>query len=182
MLNHHKTNNHINKKYLGATTGIIQILHTWGQELNYHPHINCIVSGGGLPQTMDLKLCTNQFLVRVEPLVKNSVVSFCSIFINTIQKINCIFLNHAKSCTTIIHGTNSRTNFIPQTGIPKSKKLSTVTEMPLNILDAIPIALLSRIQELFLLTRKKFLFMLKIIEPTSKRLLLFPMWNLSVDS
>lgn len=26
-----------NKKYLGATLGIIQILHTWGQELNYHP-------------------------------------------------------------------------------------------------------------------------------------------------
>lgn len=65
------------------------------------------------------------------------------------------------------------TNFIPQTGIPKSKKLSTVMEMQLNILDSMPIALLSRIQELFLLTRKKFLFMLKIIEPTSKNNQLF---------
>ena len=59
-----------NKKYLGATPGIIQILHTWGQELNYHPHIHCIVSGGGLTKSKDLKLCTNQFLVRIEPLVK----------------------------------------------------------------------------------------------------------------
>lgn len=87
-----------------------------------------------------------------------------------------------KSYATIIHGMNSITNFIPQTGTPKSKKLSTVMKMPLNILDAMPIALLSRIQELFPLTRKKFLFMLKIIEPTSKRLLLFPVWNLSADS
>lgn len=59
-----------NKKYLGATPGIIQILHTWGQELNYHPHIHCIVSGGGLTKTKNLKLCSNKFLVRIEPLIK----------------------------------------------------------------------------------------------------------------
>lgn len=59
-----------NKKYLGATPGIIQILHTWGQELNYHPHIHCIVSGGGLTKTKDLKLCSNGFFVRIEPLIK----------------------------------------------------------------------------------------------------------------
>lgn len=59
-----------NKKYLGAAPGIIQILHTWGQELNYHPHIHCVVSGGGLTKSKGLKLCTNRFLVRVEPLVK----------------------------------------------------------------------------------------------------------------
>jgi len=29
-----------NPKYLGATPGIIQVLHTWGQELNFHPHIH----------------------------------------------------------------------------------------------------------------------------------------------
>ena len=34
--------------WLGATPGIISILHTWGQELSFHPHIHCIVSGGGL--------------------------------------------------------------------------------------------------------------------------------------
>lgn len=27
-------------RYLGATPGIIQVLHTWGQELNYHVHIH----------------------------------------------------------------------------------------------------------------------------------------------
>jgi hypothetical protein len=36
------------KKYIGAIPGIIQVLHTWGQKLNYHPHIHCIISGSGL--------------------------------------------------------------------------------------------------------------------------------------
>lgn len=36
------------KKFLGAVPGIIQVLHTWGQRLNYHPHIHAIVTGTGL--------------------------------------------------------------------------------------------------------------------------------------
>lgn len=36
------------KKYLGAQTGFTGILHTWGQNLMFHPHIHCIVPGGGL--------------------------------------------------------------------------------------------------------------------------------------
>lgn len=35
-------------KHLGATPGIISVLHTWGQQLSFHPHIHCIVSGGGI--------------------------------------------------------------------------------------------------------------------------------------
>ncbi|MGI0011269.1 MAG: IS91 family transposase [Nitrosopumilaceae archaeon] len=34
--------------YLGAEIGFISILHTWGQNLMYHPHVHCIVTGGGL--------------------------------------------------------------------------------------------------------------------------------------
>lgn len=35
-------------KYMGAQTGIISILHTWGQQLSYHPHVHSIVSGAGV--------------------------------------------------------------------------------------------------------------------------------------
>ncbi len=35
-------------KYLGAKCSITAILHTWGQQLSFHPHIHCIVSGGGI--------------------------------------------------------------------------------------------------------------------------------------
>jgi len=36
------------KKYLGATAGITMVLHTWGQNLSFHPHVHCIVSGGAI--------------------------------------------------------------------------------------------------------------------------------------
>jgi hypothetical protein len=35
-------------KHLGAQTGMIAVLHTWGQTLTLHPHLHCIVPGGGL--------------------------------------------------------------------------------------------------------------------------------------
>ncbi|WP_335966736.1 IS91 family transposase [Galbibacter sp. PAP.153] len=35
-------------KLLGAHAGMIAVLHTWGQNLSLHPHLHCIVPGGGL--------------------------------------------------------------------------------------------------------------------------------------
>ncbi len=35
-------------KHLGADTGMISILHTWGQNLSLHPHLHCIVPAGGI--------------------------------------------------------------------------------------------------------------------------------------
>jgi hypothetical protein len=34
-------------QYIGAQPGITSVLHTWGQQLSFHPHVHCIVSGGG---------------------------------------------------------------------------------------------------------------------------------------
>jgi hypothetical protein len=39
-----------NDKYFGGKTGYIGLLHTWGQKLNYHPHIHFIVLAGGIKQ------------------------------------------------------------------------------------------------------------------------------------
>lgn len=36
------------KKYLGADIGFTTLLHTWGQNLMNHPHIHCVIPGGGL--------------------------------------------------------------------------------------------------------------------------------------
>ena len=36
------------RKHLGADIGIIAVLHTWGQNLQHHPHLHCIVPGGGI--------------------------------------------------------------------------------------------------------------------------------------
>ena len=35
-------------KHLGAEIGFFSILHTWGQNLLHHPHLHCVVTGGGL--------------------------------------------------------------------------------------------------------------------------------------
>jgi hypothetical protein len=35
-------------KHLGARIGLIGVLHTWGSALTHHPHVHCIVPGGGL--------------------------------------------------------------------------------------------------------------------------------------
>ena len=35
-------------KHLGAQIGILAVLHTWGQNLQHHPHVHCVVPGGGL--------------------------------------------------------------------------------------------------------------------------------------
>jgi hypothetical protein len=35
-------------KRLGAQIGFTAILHTWGQNLLFHPHLHCVVTGGGL--------------------------------------------------------------------------------------------------------------------------------------
>lgn len=37
-----------NEKNLGAQPGFTAVLHTWGQNLQFHPHLHCIVTGGGL--------------------------------------------------------------------------------------------------------------------------------------
>lgn len=38
----------LDEKHLGAQTGMISVLHTWGQNLSLHPHVHCIVPGGGI--------------------------------------------------------------------------------------------------------------------------------------
>ena len=35
-------------KHLGAEIGFLAVLHTWGQTLDLHPHVHCVVPGGGL--------------------------------------------------------------------------------------------------------------------------------------
>ena len=37
-------------KHLGAEIGFVAVLHTWGQNLQHHPHVHCLVPGGGVSQ------------------------------------------------------------------------------------------------------------------------------------
>jgi hypothetical protein len=44
-------------KYLGAKTGMVSILHTWGQQLWLHPHVHAIVPAGGITPAGKWKPC-----------------------------------------------------------------------------------------------------------------------------
>jgi hypothetical protein len=55
-----------NPKHLGAQIGFIGILHTWGQNLMDHPHIHCVVTGGGLsPDKSRWVSCRKNFFIPV---------------------------------------------------------------------------------------------------------------------
>ena len=59
-------------KNLGAATGMISILHTWGQQLSLHPHLHCIVPGGGLSKQGKWKMAKSKgkYLFPVEAMSK----------------------------------------------------------------------------------------------------------------
>lgn len=56
------------KKYLGAKLGFTSILHTWGQNLMHHPHIHCIVPGGGLNSCNQWVNSRKKFFIPVKVL------------------------------------------------------------------------------------------------------------------
>ena len=56
------------KKYLGAEIGITAILHTWGQNLMDHPHLHCIVPGGGITPDEKWKAAKKDFFIPVKVL------------------------------------------------------------------------------------------------------------------
>ena len=55
----------VQDKYLGANVGYICILHTWGSEMNYHPHIHTILLGGGLDKNKHWKDKGDKFFLPV---------------------------------------------------------------------------------------------------------------------
>lgn len=54
-------------KWLGAKVGITSILHTWGQTMEFHPHIHSIVTGGGLNNNKWI-FCDKDYLFKVQIL------------------------------------------------------------------------------------------------------------------
>ena len=55
-------------KHLGAKIGTTAVLHTWGSALTHHPHIHCIVPGGGLNPNNQWIACKSGFFLPVKVL------------------------------------------------------------------------------------------------------------------
>ncbi len=81
------------EKHLGAETGMISILHTWGQNLSLHPHIHCIVPGGGLTKAGFWKpaRCDGKFLFPVKSMSRVFRARFVSGLRNRIKGLGRSF-------------------------------------------------------------------------------------------
>jgi hypothetical protein len=56
-------------KHLGARIGFLAVLHTWGQNLHHHPHLHCVIPGGGISADDSRWIsCRRQFLFPVKVL------------------------------------------------------------------------------------------------------------------
>ena len=55
-------------KHLGANIGFTAVLHTWGSAMTHHPHIHCIVPGGGLTPDGQWQPCKRGFFLPVRVL------------------------------------------------------------------------------------------------------------------
>ena len=57
-------------KYLGAQIGFFSLLHTWSQDLHYHPHIHTVVLAGGLTKLNQWRNTSQKFFIPVKVLSK----------------------------------------------------------------------------------------------------------------
>ena len=70
-------------RHLGAEIGFFAVLHSWGQNLMFHPHLHCVVPGGGLsPQGDRWVSCKPDFFLPVRVLSR----LFRRLFLESLQK------------------------------------------------------------------------------------------------
>lgn len=76
-----------NPKLLGARTGMIAVLHTWGQNLSLHPHLHCIVPGGGITVSGKWKNARGKgkYLFPVKAMAKVFRARFAEALRKTVQ-------------------------------------------------------------------------------------------------
>ena len=58
----------IDPHYVGGLVGILAVLHTWTPTQVYHPHVHCLVPGGGVSQQNEWRPARRKYLVPVEAL------------------------------------------------------------------------------------------------------------------
>ncbi len=100
------------KKYLGADIGFMSILHTWGQSLSFHPHLHCIVLGGGLTKDLKFKTSKADFLFPIRVVSKLFRKNFLMSLKTLYQKNKLVFAGQSlpyrnsyafKELLTILH-------------------------------------------------------------------------------
>ena len=83
-------------KFLGATIGVTSVLHTWGQNLSFHPHVHCIVPGGGLSNDgLRFVHSRKKFFIPVKVISKKFRGKFLDLLKQAYDKGELAFFNEA---------------------------------------------------------------------------------------
>ena len=75
------------KKYLGAAIGFTSVLHTWGQNLCFHPHVHCIVPSAGLTSDLRWKNSRKKFFLPVKVLSRKFRGKFLALLKGCLPKL-----------------------------------------------------------------------------------------------
>lgn len=83
------------QKHLGGKTGMISILHTWGQSLSLHPHLHCIVPGGGISKHGQWKTARSngKYLFPVKAMSKVFRAKFMERFRDKCKDLDKVLIN-----------------------------------------------------------------------------------------
>jgi hypothetical protein len=85
-------------KHIGAEIGFLSILHTWGQTLQPHPHIHCVVPGGGLsPDHQHWIPAPNHFFLPVRVLSRVFRGKFTAGLRRAFRRRKLVFLGSCES-------------------------------------------------------------------------------------
>ncbi|MEM7114372.1 MAG: IS91 family transposase [Chloroflexota bacterium] len=58
------------ERFIGGQIGMVGVLHTWGRNLSYHPHVHFLVPGGGLDSQNEWRATSHNFLLPVKAVSK----------------------------------------------------------------------------------------------------------------
>jgi Putative transposase/Transposase zinc-binding domain len=79
-------------RHLGARIGFLAVLHTWGQNLHHHPHVHCVVPGGGLaPDNSRWIACRKNFFLPVKVLSRLFRGKF-------LDRLRQVYTDHQLTC------------------------------------------------------------------------------------
>lgn len=79
-------------KHLGAQIGFLAVLHTWGQNLSHHPHLHCVIPGGGVsPDRKAWVSCRRNFFLPVRVLSRAFRGKFLYYLNQAVQKHQITF-------------------------------------------------------------------------------------------
>ena len=86
------------KEHMGAQLGFIALLHTWGQNLMHHPHIHCIVPGGGLSEGTNKWISSKKkFLIHVKVLSSHFKRNFIKLLKKAYYKDKLNFIGEVRN-------------------------------------------------------------------------------------